>query len=314
MLYRTVDIRNAASQDYAHLDVYALDACNEMPNSSLRPCVLICPGGAYAWTSHREGEPVAMKFLAAGYHVAVLWYSVRPAVFPTALLEVAASVYHLRTNAQEYHIDMNRINVAGFSAGGHLAASYGCFWNCDFVSDAMGLTASKKGWLKPNGLILGYPVITTGELTHEESVRNLMGEDESILRIAAAEEIIERLRAKISLNGSQGEAATKDLCDTSLQVDFQTFRQALSLEKQVTADTPRTFIWHTVTDGSVPVENTLGFAGALRAENINFEMHVYPVGGHGLSLANAITLGNGRTEEVPEVQGWIDEACRWVGM
>ena len=83
------------------------------------------------------------------------------------------------------------------------------------------------------------------------------------------------------------------------------------MENQVTADTPETFIWHTRTDGAVPVENTLRFVNALQAHDIGYEVHIYPTGGHGLSLANELTkapIG----EIVPEVQGWIDEACRWV--
>ncbi len=54
-------------------------------------------------------------------------------------------------------------------------------------------------------------------------------------------------------------------------------------------DTPPTFLWHTVTDDCVPVENSLLFFNALRKLEIPVEMHLYPVGGHGLSLANEET-------------------------
>ncbi len=58
-----------------------------------------------------------------------------------------------------------------------------------------------------------------------------------------------------------------------------------SLEKQVTKDTPKSFIWHTYEDASVPVQNAMLFATALIQEGITTELHVYPKGGHGLSLA-----------------------------
>ena len=59
-----------------------------------------------------------------------------------------------------------------------------------------------------------------------------------------------------------------------------------SLEKQVTEDTPPCFLWHTATDGSVPVENSEMFAAALRAHNVPYAMHVFSAGHHGLSLAD----------------------------
>ncbi len=60
-------------------------------------------------------------------------------------------------------------------------------------------------------------------------------------------------------------------------------KQKMSLENQVTKDTPPAFLWHTYTDEVVPVENSLRFAAALRKENIPFEMHIYQDGPHGLS-------------------------------
>lgn len=58
----------------------------------------------------------------------------------------------------------------------------------------------------------------------------------------------------------------------------------LSNETQVTADTPPCFIWHTVEDKTVPVENSLQFAAALRRAGVPFELHLYEKGGHGLGL------------------------------
>ena len=57
-----------------------------------------------------------------------------------------------------------------------------------------------------------------------------------------------------------------------------------SLENRVSADTPPAFLWHTFSDGAVPVENSLLFASALRRAGVPFECHVYPEGEHGLSM------------------------------
>jgi acetyl esterase/lipase len=60
--------------------------------------------------------------------------------------------------------------------------------------------------------------------------------------------------------------------------------QLLSNEKQVTAQTPPCFIWHTVEDTAVPVENALEFAAALRRAGVSFDLHIYEKGRHGIGL------------------------------
>jgi acetyl esterase/lipase len=58
----------------------------------------------------------------------------------------------------------------------------------------------------------------------------------------------------------------------------------LSNEKQVTRETPPTFIFHTYADNGVPVENALLFAEALRKNKVPFDLHIYEKGGHGMGL------------------------------
>jgi acetyl esterase/lipase len=60
----------------------------------------------------------------------------------------------------------------------------------------------------------------------------------------------------------------------------------LSNEKQVTADTPPCFIWHTWEDKGVKMENSMAFAAALREKGVPFELHIYEKGGHGMGLGN----------------------------
>lgn len=61
--------------------------------------------------------------------------------------------------------------------------------------------------------------------------------------------------------------------------------EKLSSERQVTAETPPTFLWHTVEDTVVPVENSLMFAQAMRKAGVPFALHVFEKGRHGLGLA-----------------------------
>jgi acetyl esterase/lipase len=60
----------------------------------------------------------------------------------------------------------------------------------------------------------------------------------------------------------------------------------LSNETRVTEQTPPCFIWHTVADDVVPVENSMMFAQALRAHHVPFDLHLYQKGGHGLGLGD----------------------------
>ena len=198
---------------------YCLDNSEEVVPDRVRPSVLVIPGGGYEMTSDREAEPIAMQFLAAGFNAFVLRYSVKPSVFPVALLEAADAMTMIREHAAEWHVDPDAIAVIGFSAGGHLAASLGVFWKKDFIAQTLGVTSDM---VKPNGMILSYPVITSGKFAHTGSFECLLGEDYNDLDK----------------------------------------RKEQSLEFQVSKDTPTTFLWHTVTDDCVPVENSLLFFNA----------------------------------------------------
>lgn len=75
----------------------------------------------------------------------------------------------------------------------------------------------------------------------------------------------------------------------------------LSNELQVKKDTPPCFLWHTVEDKSVPVENSLLFASALRRAGVPFSLHVYELGPHG--------LGFGR--ETRPAPPWASQLLHW---
>jgi acetyl esterase/lipase len=81
--------------------------------------------------------------------------------------------------------------------------------------------------------------------------------------------------------------------------------EMLSNERQVTAETPPCFLWHTVEDSTVPVENSLEFAAALQRARVPFELHLYEQGRHGLGLGN---------REGGPILPWADECLRWLGI
>ena len=269
MIHKKIEIKARGMEAVGNLYTYFLDSSIEMRPNEKRPVILMCPGGGYEMTSDREAEPMAMQFLAMGYHVAILRYSVSPVRYPVALQQVAESVLYLKNHAEEYHIDPEKIVLQGCSAGGHLAANYGVAWNSSFLTKLIGMENDPEQ-LRVAGLLLCYPVITSGEKAHEGSFRNLLGEQ------------------------------------------YEEKKEELSLENQVTPDTPPTFLWHTATDETVPVENSLYFFQACLQQGVSAELHIYPVGGHGLSLANEETCRVNGIGVQKECQSWINLAQTWL--
>ena len=65
--------------------------------------------------------------------------------------------------------------------------------------------------------------------------------------------------------------------------DDADLRATMSLENQVRDGLPPFFVWHTVEDPSVPVQNSLMLAGALTAHKVPLELHLFAHDGHGTS-------------------------------
>lgn len=137
-----------------------------------RPCMVVCPGGGYGMCSQRESEPVALKFLADGYNVFVITYSVAPHRFPCQLMEVAAVMELIHKNADAWNCDTEKIAIIGFSAGGHLAAHYSTMYDCKEVREVFPES-------KPvNASVLSYPVISADrDFAHMGSFLNLLGHE-----------------------------------------------------------------------------------------------------------------------------------------
>ena len=125
---------------------------------------------------------------------------------------------------------------------------------------------------RPNGVILSYPVVSGGEYRHAGSFCCLCG------KAQPTEE--ERMK--------------------------------YSNDKNVTADCPPVFLWHTAADGVVPVENSLLMASALAEKKIPFALHIFPRGGHGLCLATSETSCGDKNAELPDVAEWMPLSLTWL--
>lgn len=137
-----------------------------------RPAVLILPGGGYEHVSLREGEPVALRFLARGWVPFVLDYSVAPSRFPVALREAALAMRLIRQEGRLLEADRSQVACVGFSAGGHLAGTLATLFDAPEVADLAPPEA-----VRPDALGLCYPVAVSHGRTHPGSFDNLCGPD-----------------------------------------------------------------------------------------------------------------------------------------
>lgn len=227
------------------------------PNQDGRAVILICPGGGYQFLSPREAEPVANAFLAAGYHAAILHYSVYQGE-PLKTLPLTQAAWTVSLLRGKLGLP---VYVCGFSAGAHLCAS---------LSVHADTLAEQFPGCKPEGSILCYPVISAGKFAHRDSIYRL----------------------------THGDA---DLTDF------------FCLEKCVTRQTPPAFLWHTADDETVSVQNTLLYSGALAEQQVPCEVHIFPHGVHGLSLATPEVdePEKGRIAD-PYVARWLELCLRWL--
>jgi len=210
-----------------------------------RDCMIVVPGGGYCMVVPPEGCIPAMEFYKKGMNVFVLTYTT-DITFSVPLKDqpmndLARAIRFIKKNACEYNVDLKKMIICGFSAGAHVCGSLAVHYKDikDQNPDYSDIS------IRVDGAILSYPVITTGEFTHEYSVLALLGNDPS-------------------------------------QEELDHY----SLEKQVDEDTVPCFIWQTLNDDLVPIENSYLFANALREKGVRYAHYVFPDGFHGLSVPN----------------------------
>lgn len=251
----------------ATVEVYVQEDTVQKGNSSPKRGMVICPGSAYLWCARIETEGVAMKLLAMDFNVFVITYSCSPLHYPLQLLEVAALYDLLDKNSKEWNIDIEKVGILGFSAGGHLAAHYSNQYNCAEITSRVNTV--HKPWMS----VLCYPVLSADpKIRHQGSFEHLLGHTPS-------DEEVEKF----------------------------------SCENMVSADTPQTFLWHTVGDQSVPVKNSLRYAEALSDYGIPYTLHVYPFGKHGLSTVDKMTQES-VDDKAAYAHDWLSQFEKWLAL
>lgn len=276
---------------------YLLHNSSEYQTDKRRPAVVICPGGGYLMTSDREAEPVAIRFASMGYQAFVLRYSTyakgdtlgslhmtepHGSHYPQPLYDLAKALQTVRAHADEWLIDPERIVVAGFSAGGHLAASLGVHWHEPFLQEK--LETEDISW-KPDALVLGYAI--TDYVYRREQF------------------------SKTAHRWPEGFFDVSNLAVFGVPRPTEIQLEERSPVRYVSEKTPPSFLWHTADDHIVFAANSLRFAAALAQHKVPYELHVFESGVHGLSMCDETTAVDD-TQLNAEVAVWFDMAAKWL--
>lgn len=227
--------------------------------------VLICPGGGYHILAYdAEGVDVAKWFNSKGIAAAVLKY--RLPISKSVVISHEAPLQDTQRALRllRYHADEWNINKDQIGIIGFSAGGH--------LASTLGTKFDHNTLepadeidiisARPDFMILVYPVISFRESFSHQGSKNAL----------------------------LGENPSDEL------VDF------FSNEMHVSSATPPAFIVHSGDDKSVPVENSLSFYQAMVRQGVMAEMHIYPDGGHGYSLA--VSKGY--------LQTWTDRLYDWL--
>ncbi len=187
---------------------------------------------------------------------------------------VSAYVLDYRVHPRHYEIPLTdakrairTVRAMGYEKVGIMGFSAGGHLTCSAATlyDAGNPEAAdpvERLSSRPDAFLPCYPVVSFVNFCHQGSVNALLGK-----------------------------------CSGQLKL-----KKRFSAELNVTGDTPPAFIWHTMTDASVPVQNSLNLASALTHAGVLYEMHIFPEGPHGLGLAGGD----------PVIGKWAGLCQRWL--
>lgn len=152
--------------------------------------MIICPGGGYGGLVMKpEGHGIAEWLNQRGVTGVVLQYRLPKGRSMVPLLDARRAIQLARTKAAEWGCDPGKIGIAGFSAGGHLAATAATKYEPGEGQSADPVSRESS---RPDFALLVYPVITMGESSHGGSRKNLLGENPSpeLIRDFSAELLV----------------------------------------------------------------------------------------------------------------------------
>ena len=152
---------------------------HEAKENNTGAAVIVCPGGSYHHLGlYNEGYKTSEWFASKGVTSFTLRYRTAQNGYhsPAMLQDIQRAIQLVRENAEEFGIDVNKLGVIGYSAGGHLVAMAGAFWQTHDELEKIAVEHSAS--LRPDFVIPVYPVVSMGdELAHRWSRKSLLGKN-----------------------------------------------------------------------------------------------------------------------------------------
>lgn len=208
--------------------------------------IVVCPGGGYGGLAmNHEGTQVAEFLNGIGVHAFILKYRIAQKDRPSPLQP--APMLDVQRAIRTVRANAKEFGVDPKRVGlmGFSAGGHlASTGGTHFDDGKPDGDATDKQGCRPDFLILGYPVITMEPGVTHGGTRN-------------------------NLIGKEADAKLVEL---------------YSNEKQVTAKTPPTFIFHTYEDTAVVPENAVRFYLACLAAKVPVELHMYEKGRHGVGI------------------------------
>ncbi len=240
--------------DLYNSDEYKCSVSTFVPNlqaylhvdNKIRPAIIVIPGGGYSFVSASEAYLVAMAYYNFGYQAYVLTYTTN-----TLRKFAPIAMQPLKDLSRAVCEVRKRASIDNVNANNVAVIGF-----------------SAGGHLAAS--IAVHNNLSGIKLERDSDISNVPNACILSYPVITTGDFAHK-DSFVSLFG-------KNACEEDLEL--------MSLEKHVSVSTPPVFLWHTVTDAVVPVENSILFMKACKSANVLCEMHLYPKGEHGLSVAN----------------------------
>jgi len=165
-------------KEYRNVSIPTLQAFMPPSGKVSGTAIIIFPGGAYQMLVYKDEGTLIARYLAAqGITAFVVKYRLpndlnTPEKYLVPLQDAQQAIKMVRERATQYHLDIHKIGLMGFSAGGHLASTLGTHFHKSYIPNPDSIS------LRPDFMMLIYPVISMKDgLTHAGSKKNLLGKN-----------------------------------------------------------------------------------------------------------------------------------------